>query len=163
MTVLEKTKEGSASFCVLIFLYCYFIVNGHQFWMVFCLFTRLCWKKMDQRHLHKYRDGRPPDLSGIPDFFFYFCRKKTTWARQVDYIFIGEKNGGMIRHYCRPATHPDLIRISQFFSTNLEVSRFPHSTCENTQFFFVLFRNWKNKKASHVVACPMSPSPQIVG
>ena len=35
---------------------------------------------------------------------------------------------------CRPATHPDLIWISWFFSTNLELSRFPDSTCENPGF-----------------------------
>ena len=38
--------------------------------------------------------------------------------------------------YCRPATHPDLIGISRFFSTNLGVSRFPDSTCENPEFLF---------------------------
>ena len=37
---------------------------------------------------------------------------------------------------CRPATHPDLIGISRFFSTNLGVSRFPDSTCENLEFLF---------------------------
>ena len=37
---------------------------------------------------------------------------------------------------CRPATHPDLIGISRFFSTNLGVSRFPDSTCENPEFLF---------------------------
>ena len=36
----------------------------------------------------------------------------------------------------RPATHPDLIGISGFFSTNLGVSRFPDSTCENPEFLF---------------------------
>ena len=36
----------------------------------------------------------------------------------------------------RPATHPDLIGISRFFSTNLGVSRFPDSTCENLEFLF---------------------------
>ena len=36
----------------------------------------------------------------------------------------------------RPATHPDLIGISQFFSTNLGVSRFPDSTSENPEFLF---------------------------
>ena len=36
----------------------------------------------------------------------------------------------------RPATHPDLIGISQFFSTNLGVSRFHDSTCENPEFLF---------------------------
>ena len=36
----------------------------------------------------------------------------------------------------RPATHPDLIGISRFFSTNLGVSRFPDSTCENPEFLF---------------------------
>ena len=36
----------------------------------------------------------------------------------------------------RPATHPDLIGISQFFSTNLGVSQFPNSTCGNPEFLF---------------------------
>ena len=36
----------------------------------------------------------------------------------------------------RPATHPDLIGISRFFSTNLGVSRFPDSMCENPEFLF---------------------------
>ena len=36
----------------------------------------------------------------------------------------------------RPATHPDLIGISRFFSTNLGVSRFPDSMCENPDFLF---------------------------
>ena len=36
----------------------------------------------------------------------------------------------------RPANHPDLIGISRFFSTNLGVSRFPDSTCENPEFLF---------------------------
>ena len=39
-------------------------------------------------------------------------------------------------HIDRPATHPDLIGISRFFSTNLEVFRFPDSTCENPEFLF---------------------------
>ena len=36
----------------------------------------------------------------------------------------------------RPATHSDLIGISQFFSTNLGVSRFPNSMCGNPSFLF---------------------------
>ena len=36
----------------------------------------------------------------------------------------------------RPATHPDLIGISRFFSANLEVSRFPDFTCGNPGFLF---------------------------
>ena len=36
----------------------------------------------------------------------------------------------------RPATHPDLIGISRFFSTNLGASRFPDPTCENPEFSF---------------------------
>ena len=36
----------------------------------------------------------------------------------------------------RPATHPDLIGISRFFSTNLGVSWFPDSTSENPEFLF---------------------------
>ena len=49
---------------------------------------------------------------------------------------------GFLHHYnfllelCRPATHPDLIGISRFFSTNLGVSRFPDSTYENPEFLF---------------------------
>ena len=38
--------------------------------------------------------------------------------------------------FSRPATHPDLIGISRFFSTNLGVSRFPDSTWENPEFLF---------------------------
>ena len=58
-------------------------------------------------------------------FFFLPSWKKKTWARQVDYFYRG-KNGGMMRHYCRPATHLDLIRIPRFFRTilDLEVSWF---------------------------------------
>ena len=44
----------------------------------------------------------------------------------------------------RPATHPDLIGISRFFSTNLGASRFPDSTCENPEFSFS-FENGKTK------------------
>ena len=36
----------------------------------------------------------------------------------------------------RPATHPDLIGISRFFSTNPGVSRYPDSMCENPKFLF---------------------------
>ena len=39
-------------------------------------------------------------------------------------------------HIYRPATYPDLIGIPRFFSTNLGVSRFPDSTCENPEFLF---------------------------
>ena len=41
-----------------------------------------------------------------------------------------------IRRKLRPATHPDLIGISRFFSANLEVSRFPDFTCGNPGFLF---------------------------
>ena len=68
-----------------------------------------------------FRDGRPPVLSGIPDYFFFTLVEKKPEPGKLT-IFLSEKNGGMMRHYCRPATHPDLIRISLFFSTNLEVS-----------------------------------------
>ena len=37
---------------------------------------------------------------------------------------------------CKPATHPDLIGISRFFSANLEVSRFPDFTSGNPGFLF---------------------------
>ena len=88
-----------------------------------------------------YRDGPPPDFSGIPDFFFTSVKKKT-WVRQVDYFFCLGKIGGIIRHYCRPATKYKIsrsIRISRFHVWKSQV--------------FVLFRNWKKKKASHFVAC----------
>ena len=92
------------------------------------------------------RDGRTPDV-----VFFTFVEKKTlspaSWL-----FFIGKKNGVMIRHYCRPATHPNPIRISRFFSTNLEVSRFPYSSCENPS-FFLCFEIGKTKRRlplSHV-------------
>ena len=52
------------------------------------------------------------------------------------------KIGGIIRHYCRPATKYKIsrsIRISRFHVWKSQV--------------FVLFRNWKKKKASHFVAC----------
>ena len=59
----------------------------------------------------------------------------------------------------RPATHPDLIGISRFFSINLEVSQFPNSTCVNPGFLFCFqigktkVQNWKNIRTSHFVAC----------
>ena len=86
----------------------------------------------------KIRDGRPPDLSGIPDFFFFYFHGKKKTMSVASYLFflIREKNGGMMRYYCRPATHPDLILISRFFSTNLEVFRVPDCTCENPSFLF---------------------------
>ena len=40
------------------------------------------------------------------------------------------------KQFTRPATHPDLIGISRFFSANLEVSRFPDFTCGNPGFLF---------------------------
>ena len=95
--------------------------------------------------LHYYRDGRPPD------FFFLLSWKKKPEPGKLT-IFYWRKNGGMMRHYCRPATHPDLIRISRFFSTKLEVSRFPDSTCENPSFLFC-FQIGKTKSCltlSHV-------------
>ena len=47
----------------------------------------------------------------------------------------------------RPATHPDLIGISRFFSTNLGVYRFPDSTM-----FLFRFKIGKTKRAPHFVA-----------
>ena len=55
-------------------------------------------------------------------FFFYLCGGKKKPEPGKLTIFIREKNSGMMWHYCRLATHPDLIQISRFFSTNLEVS-----------------------------------------
>ena len=54
-----------------------------------------------------------------------------------------------LMYKCRPATHPDLIGISRFFSTNLGVSRFPDSTCENPEFLF--------RKQKGVSLCRMAP------
>ena len=54
--------------------------------------------------------------------------------------------------YCRPATHPDLIGISRFFSTNLGVSRFPDSTCENPKFCFIS----KSEKQKGLSLCCMA-------
>ena len=77
-----------------------------------------------------------------------------------------ESGGKTLQHNLlvidRPATHPDLIGISRFFSTNLGVSRFPDSTCENPEFLF-RFKIEKNKRASHFVAWPVSPNPQSLG
>ena len=84
-------------------------------------------------------------------FFFTFVEKKPEPGK-LTIFFIFEKNGGMMRHYCRLASHRDLIRISRFFSTNLEVSRIPDSTRENPSFLFC-FEIGKTKRRltlSHV-------------
>ena len=98
------------------------------------------------------RDGRSPDLSGIPDFFLHFREIKEPEPGKLTIYFYRGINGGMIRHYCRPATHSDLIGISRFFRKNLEVSRFPDSPCENPRFLFC-FELGKTKRRltlSHV-------------
>ena len=87
------------------------------------------------------RDGRPPDFSGIPDFFFTSVEKKNLSPASWLFFCLG-KIGGIIQHYCRPATKYKIsrsIRISRFHVWKSQV--------------FVLFRNWKKKKASHFVAC----------
>ena len=86
-------------------------------------------------------------------FFFYFCGK-TAWARRVDCFFYRGKMTiwTMIWHFCRPATHTDFIGISRFFTTNLEVSRFPDSTCKIPGFCFVS----KLEKQRGVSLCRMS-------
>ena len=101
-----------------------------------------------------FRDGRPVDLSGIPDllFFFTFVGKKKPEPGKLT-IFLSGKNSGMIRHYCRPATRRDLIGISRFFSTNLEVSRFPDSTSKNPRFLFC-FEIEKTKRRFTVSHAP---------
>ena len=53
-------------------------------------------------------------------------------ASRFGFYWLRSKAWGL----CRPATHPDLIGISQFFSTNLKVSRFPDRMCENPGFLF---------------------------
>ena len=89
-------------------------------------------------------------------FFFYFRGKKPEPGKLN--IFYRGKKCGMIRHYCRSATHPDLTGISpisRFFSTHLEVFRFPDSTCENPRFLFC-FEIGKTKRRltlSHVHGC----------
>ena len=60
------------------------------------------------------------EIHTILIFFFQIIKKK---AKQKLSIF-------------RPATHPDLIGISRFFSANLEVSRIPNFTCGNPGFLF---------------------------
>ena len=104
------------------------------------------------------RDGQPLDLSGSPDFFFAFVGEKNTWAGQVDY-FYRRKNGGMVRHYCRPATHPDLILISRFFSTNLdlEVSWF-HMW--KSQFFCFVSKCFEIRKTKRRLALSHVPCLQ---
>ena len=62
----------------------------------------------------------------------------------------------------RPATHPNLIGISRFFSTNLGVSRFPDSTCENPEFLFH-FEIGKTKGRLTLLHGPLSPNPQSLG
>ena len=76
-------------------------------------------------------------------FFFFFTsvEKKNLSPASWQFFCLG-KIGGIIRHYCRPATKCKIsrsIRISRFHVWKSQV--------------FVLFRNWKKKKASHFVAC----------
>ena len=47
-------------------------------------------------------------------FFFLLSWKNKPEPGKLTFFLIGEKNGGMIRHYCRPATHPDLIGYPDF-------------------------------------------------
>ena len=86
-----------------------------------------------------------PWMGDLRIFFFYFCGKKKPEPGKLT-IFLS----GTLMQTCHS---------SRFLSTNLEVSRFHVWKSQ----VVVLFRNWKNKKASHFVACPMSPSPQSVG
>ena len=80
----------------------------------------------------------------FPEFriiFFYLRGKKKLSPASWLFFCLG-KIGGIIRHYCRPATKYKIsrsIRISRFHVWKSQV--------------FVLFRNWKKKKASHFVAC----------
>ena len=67
-----------------------------------------------QDNTTKIRDGRPPDLSGIPDFCFLLSWKNKPEPGKLTIFFYRGKNGGMMRHYCRPATHPDLIGYPDF-------------------------------------------------
>ena len=85
-------------------------------------------------------------------FFFTFVENKPEPGKLTIFFIFEKKNGGMMRHYCRLASHRDLIRISRFFSTNLEVSRIPDSTRENPSFLFC-FEIGKTKRRltlSHV-------------
>ena len=94
----------------------------------------------------------PEGMGDLRIFFFFTFVGKKNLSPASWLFFIREKNGRMIRHYCRPATHPNLIGISRFFSTNLEVSRFSDSTCENPRFLFC-FEIGKTKRRltlSHV-------------
>ena len=73
------------------------------------------------------RDGRPPDLSGIPDFFLFLL----SWKKKPEpgklTIFILEKNGGMIRHYSRRAAHPHF---------SVQIEKYPYFPSENPRFLF---------------------------
>ena len=110
----------------------------------------------------KFRDGRPPHLSAIPDFFFLLLWKNKPEPGKLTIFFNRGKKWRYDPTLLQTCHSSQFNRISRFFSTNLEVFRFPDSTCENSRFLFC-FENWKNKKGSHFVACPMSPSPQSVG
>ena len=79
-------------------------------------------------------------------FLFFLLSWKKTWARQVGFFFIGEKMAVW------SDTTADLPRISRFFCTNIEVSRFPDSTSENPTFCFVL----KLEKQKRISLCRMS-------
>ena len=90
------------------------------------------------------RDGPPPDFSGIPDYFFLPPWKKKNLSPASWLFFCLGKIGGIIRHYCRPATKYKISR-----SRSIRISRFHVWKSQ----VFVLFPNWKKKKASHFVAC----------
>ena len=97
----------------------------------------------------KITHARTPPNSGMghlrifPEFRIFFL---PPWKKNLSpaswLFFCLGKIGGIIRHYCRPATKYKIsrsIRISRFHVWKSQV--------------FVFFRNWKKKKASHFVAC----------
>ena len=69
--------------------------------------------------------NRQPELK----HYFYLYVMRGLWQLLLSYPF-------PCMPVFRPATHPDLIGISRFFSANLEVSRFPDFTCGNPGFLF---------------------------
>ena len=74
-------------------------------------------------------------------FFFTSVEKKNLSPASWLFFCLG-KIGGIIRHYCRPA-------FKYKISRSIRISRFHVWKSQD----FVLFRNWKKKKASHFVAC----------
>ena len=96
------------------------------------------------------RDGRPPHLSCIPDFFFF--RGKKTWARQVDYFFIGEKMAvwWTLLQTCYSSRFNQDIPTFQYKFRGIPISLF--HVWKSHFFCFV----WKLEKQKGVSCCRMS-------